>query len=100
MIRDLSVSCTEGRVTPSPSFVMFQCVRSNFCLDGGGVHDSDVGVVTGMRLAKFTAEVLENSGWCYYVTWLVMPSSPWLPLPHTNLIHESELSPVGDVLIG
>lgn len=100
MIRDLSASCTVGLGQTSPSFEMFQSVRSHFSLDDGSIDDRHFGVVTGIVYAPTSPDLINVVGWAYFVTWFVLPSAPSLLLPHTELILESQLAIADNFVLG
>lgn len=52
---------------------------------------TDIGVITGCLFAEYSQTVYKK-GWWYHVTFIQLPSSPWLRTPFTELCHESELT--------
>jgi hypothetical protein len=79
------------QIVPAPKFAIGQPVLNHFT-DESGVTHCDRGIVIGVL---FNSDNWSISGWVYWVRWWSLPSTPLLPLPYLDEIHESDLRPDG-----
>lgn len=70
----------------TPRFSIGQDVAMQVCVDNEPARKY-VGVIAGLEWNKPGTE----PGWIYHIDWWEMPDCHWLPIPHRDEAHESEL---------